>query len=784
MSYISRKNIPENTIEARSYQTAIADNSLSENTLVVLPTGMGKTAIALLVAANRIDVGKVLMLAPTKPLVEQHYRYFTKNLLLNEGDVVMFTGATPSAKRVAAWNSARFCIATPEVIKNDLIACRYDLKDVSLLIVDECHRTVGNYAYVFIGHRYNETAASPLVLGMTASPGSDKEHVAEICEHLSITSVESRVETDADVRPYVHERELEYMMLELPEDLWLAVSVLGSLLDDRLAKLAELNYHVPKREGLSMKALNALRASIQTRMQTKDKTAYTAMSIHAELMKLKHGVMLAESQGSTALRAYLLRLQTEGLGGGSKASQRIVSDTRFQRLISLSDTWTTEIHPKANAVVRIVQEQMVSAPDSKIIVFVTYRDSVQMLVDYLNAAGISAKRFVGQASRDSEKGLSQKQQIEAIRQFREGEYAVLVATSVGEEGLDIPATDLVVFYESVPSEVRSIQRKGRTGRNSSGKIIVLITKGTTDETYRWVSSTKEKQMLKGVSSMRDGKVPVMPATVIQSVLPTSANGEAASLSDSHVHTKQISVPAAGDATYAPTGQQTLADIVINSIDDDDRVTITVDNREMHARVPEHLSNLGARVQLEHLPVGDYATGRVLIERKTVQDFVDTLVDRDLFGQIKALAESSIRPILIIEGGTLQDLYDARNIHPNAIRNTLASIAADYDVSILFTKDAMETAAMIYAFARREDNDSHTERSRHTAKSSRHTNEALLYIMTAFPDVGPKAGRELLREFGTLRNVLMATKDELMAVKGVGEKTAAGILSMALKTWEE
>lgn len=759
MSYVSRKNIPENTIEARSYQTAIADSALSANTLVVLPTGMGKTAVALLVAADRIDTGKVLMLAPTKPLVEQHLRYFSKNLLLEEGEVVMFTGSTPSPKRVAAWNAARFVIATPEVIKNDLIAGRYGLEEVSLLIVDECHRTVGNYAYVFIGHRYNETAAHPLVLGMTASPGSDREHVAEICEHLSITSVESRVETDADVRPYVHERDLEYMMLELPEDLWLAVSVLNGMLDDRLTKLAELNYRVPKREALSMKALNALRAQIQMRMQEKDKTAYTAVSVHAELMKLKHGVMLAESQGSTALRAYLLRLQTEGQGGGSKASQRICADARFQRLLALSDSWTREIHPKADAVVRIIREQMTEFPDSKVIVFVTYRDSVQMLVDYLNEAGISARRFVGQASRDSEKGLSQKQQIEAIRQFREGEYAVLVATSVGEEGLDIPATDLVVFYESVPSEVRSIQRKGRTGRNTSGKVIVLITKGTADETFRWVSNAKEKQMLKGVSAMRSGKVPA----------------------------RQFTVPAAGDASYGVSGQQTLADLVLakpEEEDDEEHPAVIIDNREMQAKVPEYLSNLGAKISLEHLPAGDYAAGRVLIERKTIQDFVDTLVDRDLFGQVKALAESAIRPVMIVEGGSIADLYDLRNIHPNAIRNTLASIAADYDVSLLFTKDAQETAEMIYAFARREAGSERSERSRHSAKTARQTNDALLYILTAFPDVGPKAARELLREFGTLRRICSASKEELMGVKGIGEKTASAILAMAVKTWEE
>ncbi|MDO5846343.1 MAG: DEAD/DEAH box helicase, partial [Methanocorpusculum sp.] len=363
MNYISRKNIPENTIEERSYQTSIADHALSGNTLVVLPTGMGKTAVALLVAANRIESGKILMLAPTKPLVEQHFRYFSQNLIVEEGDVVMFTGSTPSAKRVAAWKSARFCIATPEVIKNDLIADRYNLTDVSLLIVDECHRTVGNYAYVFIAGRYNETAASPLLLGMTASPGSDREQVAEICEHMGIAIVESRVETDPDVRPYVHERDLEYITLELPEDLWLAVSILNGMLDERLAKLAELNYPVPKREALSMKALNALMAMIQTRMQERDKTAYLAISIHAELMKLKHGIVLAESQGSTALKAYLLRLQGEGASGsGSKASKRICADQRFQRLLTLASGWTAEIHPKAAAVVHVIQEQLVTAP--------------------------------------------------------------------------------------------------------------------------------------------------------------------------------------------------------------------------------------------------------------------------------------------------------------------------------------------------------------------------------------------------------------------------------------
>ncbi|MCK9314110.1 MAG: DEAD/DEAH box helicase, partial [Methanocorpusculum sp.] len=598
MSFLSRRNIPENTLEDRTYQTSIAKHALQGNTLLVLPTGMGKTAVALLVAAERIGAGKILMLAPTKPLVEQHLRYFSKNLLINAEDIVMFTGTTPSAKRIKMWEKAKFCVSTPEVIKNDIIAGRYDLADVALLIVDECHRTVGNYAYVFIGERYNATAKNPLLLGMTASPGSDAEQVAEICRNLSITIVESRVESDPDVRPYVHERETEYIMVDLPEDLWLAVSVLNTMIEDRLKSLAALNYRVPKREALSMKAINALMVQIQARMQEKDKTAYQAISIHAELMKLRHGVTLAESQGTTALKSYLFRLEEEGAGGsGSKASQRIYADDRFKRLLSLCQNWTRELHPKADEIVRVIREQLIEAPDSRIIVFATYRDGVSMIVGHLEEAGISAKRFVGQASHDSDKGLSQKEQIAAIREFREGGYSVLVATSVGEEGLDIPSTDLVIFYEAVPSEIRSIQRKGRTGRNASGKIIVLVTKGTTDETYRWVSTSREKQMQKGVKAMRSG------------IVPSQAN----------------SIPPAGDSVYAPApeGQLTLADAVIQVVteENEDRPAVTVDNRETQSRVAEYLSNLGVKITLAQLPVGDYAVGdRVLIERKTTRDF--------------------------------------------------------------------------------------------------------------------------------------------------------------------
>ncbi|MDG6250580.1 DEAD/DEAH box helicase [Methanocalculus sp.] len=509
METIQHPFIRPDTVEKRQYQLAVAMRALEENTLVVLPTGLGKTVIALLVAASRLlnEGGRILILAPTKPLVDQHLRFFENTLNLpdpQDSDCVSFTGDTPPPKRTRLWEGCRVCCATPQVIQNDVEQGRYTLSEVSLLIVDECHRAVGNYAYTHLAEQYLEQAEKPLILGMTASPGSDQARVGEVCTHLGITHVETRDETDPDVIPYIHERTLEVIPVELPLPLKRIVQLTDAMIDSRLGTLASLQYSLPKREGLSMKTLSHLHATIQERIAAGDARAYSAASLYGEIMKLRHAVILAESQGSRALSLYLEKLNTEGHSKkGSKASQRMVADHRFTEITRIITGITGEIHPKAGITAAIIRNQLIDDPDSKIIVFASYRDSVSMLVDYLTEEGITACRFVGQASKQKEKGLSQKKQIEAIQRFRGGEYHVLVATSVGEEGLDIPSTDLVIFYEAVPSEIRSIQRKGRTGRSAAGRIIVLVTKGTSDETFRWVSTRREKAMATGVRRLQE-----------------------------------------------------------------------------------------------------------------------------------------------------------------------------------------------------------------------------------------------------------------------------------------
>ena len=739
MTCISHPLIKPDTIESREYQLSIAMRALDANTMVILPTGLGKTAVALLVAASRLynEEGRVVMLAPTKPLVEQHLRFFERYLLLKShqgselSPFVMFTGEAPPGERTEDWNRATVILATPQVVKNDLIAGRYTLKDVTLLIVDECHRAVGNYAYVFLAQRYLATADKPRILAMTASPGGVQEKVQDVCTNLGIAHIENRTENDPDVRPYVFERDLEYISIDLPPDLKAAITVINALIEERLALLASIHFTVPKREKLTMKALNEINAQIQQRIANRDPVAYSAASVYAACMKLKHAITLAESQGSEVLKGYLAKLVAEGTGlGGSKASQGLVKDQSFRELFERSLAWTQELHPKPEITRGLVRQQLEAHPDSRIIIFATYRDTVQLLVDYLVKNDIACERFVGQATKDSEKGLSQKKQIAALTRFREGEFKVLIATSVGEEGLDVPSTDMVIFYEAVPSEIRSIQRKGRTGRSRAGRVVVLVTKGTSDEVFRHVSQAKETMMHKSMKVMGS----------MNSPLQKSVQVEQASIDEFTVQGPRISI----------------------------------DDRETSSKVVEVLSGLGAAIRLERLAHGDYAIGdRVLIERKTVRDFVDTLINRDLLGQIKAMAETVQRPVLIIEGG---DLYTQRDVHPNAIKGVLAALTIDMGVSLLFTRDEQDTAQMLFVLAKRE-NSERGERKVHPHKSHRSVREEQEYIISAFPEIGMKNARLLLSHFGSVQAIANAELLELTAIKGIGEKTAQKIYDL-------
>ena len=749
MEYISHPCIKPESLERRQYQFSISMDALEEHSLVVIPTGLGKTAIALIVAASRYYTigGKILIVAPTKPLVEQHIRYF-KNLFrmhdskTPEDDFLIFTGKTKASLRGEAWEKASIIFSTPQIIKNDLIAGRYSLAEVSLFVIDEAHRTVGNYAYVFLAEQYLKTASDARILAMTASPGGDIEKIGDIIQNLGVTKILTRTEDDPDVKPYIHEKEIEYLSLTLPETLKTADRLLDALVKDRLRQLRDMGYAVPPQGNLSMRMLNEISSHIQQSIARHDADGFIAASIHAELMKLRHAILLCESQGSFVLSHYLQKLLSEANSpGGSKASRRIAEDPRFMQLLEMTIEWKEEMHPKFHILPEIIHAQLEQNPESKIIVFASYRDTVAGIVATLVREEISAERFVGQAGKDKDVGLSQKKQIEVLNRFLHREFAVLVATSVGEEGLDIPATDMVIFFEPVSSEIRSIQRKGRTGRHATGTIIVLVTKGTSDETAKHTSQRREKTMSRHIQ----GGIQSTPA-----------------------QTSLFTVPP--DPTEV---RETLERIKSGPC-------IIIDDRETHSQVVEHLARMQSHMNLERLEVGDYLIGRLLIERKTAIDFVNSLIDRNLMTQLTRLSEQAYKPLLIIEG---EGLYTVRDVHPNAIRGALAAITVDMGISILYTDNAEDTAEMLHVLARRED--AEPSHSYHIVpkRAYRSIKEAQETIIASFPDIGPVNAKKLLEELGSVRGVATASIDEMTAIKGIGTKKAEKVFEVATRHYE-
>ncbi len=488
------------TLRALPFQIDLARIGLTEDLLVVLPTGLGKTVIAALLAAEvlRRDVGKVLFLAPTRPLVQQHAESFARWLLPLR--LARFTGTVRRPVREGAWDSADCVFATPEIVQNDLASGRYDLTDVALAVFDEAHHAVGKYVYVPIAARYlAERPKGGRVLALTASPGGRDERIEEVVAALGVRRIEARSRDDEGVREYVQPVTVDYV--------WVDLSPTAAHIRDRLDEAAHATARKLQKMGylrkkpiasLSVKDLIALRAEIFARPGPMVRR-FGPLFHQLVLLHLHHAEERLETQGVAPFVQYLDRLAAK-----PKPSRGDLSVLKLPEVVAaraaaeafLRDTREPS-HPKLDALVDLVRTTLAAAPGrrARILVFAQYRDTIQTIQATLEQEGWTVGRFVGQSTRDSgDRGMNQKDQARILSGFRDGRFPILVASSVAEEGLDVPDVDLVVFFESVPSEIRAIQRRGRTGRSSLGRVVVLLTRATRDVGYQAAEVRREKAM--------------------------------------------------------------------------------------------------------------------------------------------------------------------------------------------------------------------------------------------------------------------------------------------------
>ncbi len=498
-------------IEPREYQQKIFETCKQKNCLVVLPTGIGKTLIALMLTIDRMcefPGKKVIFLAPTKPLAEQHLIYFKKHLPELFAEIQLFTGQINAEKRKKIWQTADIILSTPQCVANDLRNKLYNLQDVCLLIEDEAHRCIKNYDYNYIAKEYFEQAQNPRILGLTASPGSETSKIKEICKNLNIEDVELRTRTSDDVKNYIQELEFEKIHVDFPSEFEEIKHVLLKIFNRYVEELQsrKVLFGNPSKIGL-INLQKKISSSLS--MGNKNFNYMLGASACAQAIKIQHALELLETQTLQSFNAYLNKLLSEASKKKSKGVVKLVAKPEFNFIYSQSNELLAKNieHPKIEKLIEIVKKEKLNNSNIKIIVFTQFRDTAAIIAKNLNQIPeIKSKIFVGQAKKGSGKeatGLSQKEQKQIIIEFSEGKMNVLVATSIADEGLDIPEVNTVIFYEPIPSAIRSIQRTGRTARLMKGKLIMLITKKTRDESFYYASRAREKKMHSSISQIKD-----------------------------------------------------------------------------------------------------------------------------------------------------------------------------------------------------------------------------------------------------------------------------------------
>ncbi len=508
-SYARHEWLKPNSVEDRLYQRRVMETVRQKNTLVVLPTALGKTVIALLLAIERAGYGKVFFLAPTRPLVQQHHKTFEEKTFFADKDLVLVTGRCPPEKRAFLYRAARIVFATPQCVRNDLRNKRLTLEDVSLFIFDEAHRARGNYAYVSIANYYCKQCPKHLVLGLTASPGGYEEKIAEVCRNLRIEAIEHRTDEDEDVEPYIHPIEVEWRRVKLPEAYLQVRDKLKEMVIERIQALQSNGVLSGRRPAfVSRRDLVELNRELQRRIRSGEKGYLYQLKVGTTAaLSIMHMIVLMETQGPKTLEAFIEKSLKRMAFEGSRGHRSIMKDPLFIQARRMLEQCLKIENPKMTQLTKLLTERLEAKPNSRLIVFAQYRDTVHSILKELkNRSSVRVERFVGQGERKGDPGMTQEQQGEALEKLRSGEANILVATSIAEEGLDIPEVDHVVFYEPVPSEIRYIQRRGRTGRKVAGKVTILIAENTLDEAFYW-SSIKRAEKMKRIITNLNRKLP-------------------------------------------------------------------------------------------------------------------------------------------------------------------------------------------------------------------------------------------------------------------------------------
>jgi ERCC4-like helicases len=410
--------VREGAVEARTYQLEIATRALEANTLVVLPTALGKTVIAELVAAevlNRYPGCRVMVLAPTKPLVLQHRESFLKHLRLERGEVAVVTGEVRGREGIWLDRRVRVVFGTPQAVWNDLSNGAVPLEEFALLVFDECHRSKARYAYTRIASEYVRRCPWPLVLALTASPGSTKESVTEVVRNLWIERIEWRTEEDEDVRPHIPGVRTTWIKVRLPEEYERVRDVIRRAIEKRVEALRSAGL-----VGSEVEVNRKVLLSVMERLKSEAGAGARGprmrfLQVISQVLSFYHALELIESQHVTTLLSYLRSLRESEL----RSHASIVRSEDYAELLKAAEECKVD-HPKVTALVNEVRAHLAERPEDRVLVFANIRVTAEVLVERIRAEGIQATLFVGKAEGKGGPRMTQEEQMRVLREFREG----------------------------------------------------------------------------------------------------------------------------------------------------------------------------------------------------------------------------------------------------------------------------------------------------------------------------------------------------------------------------
>jgi ATP-dependent DNA helicase MPH1 len=500
---------PTNLGTIREYQFNIVSRSLFHNTLVALPTGLGKTFIAATVMLNyyRWTDAQIIFMAPTKPLIAQQMEACYGIAGIRRDDTVLMTGETTPGLRAEEWLEKRVFFMTPQTVINDLKTGICDPKKIVLLVVDEAHKATGGYAYTEVVAFMRRFNPSFRVLALTATPGSSVEAVQSIIDNLGIARVEVRTEQSLDIRQYTHEKHTEKEVFDWSDEQNLIMDHISKALQPVLDKLNSQNAYWSK-DPMLLTAFGLTQARKKWMMSEAGRKAPQGLkgmvnTIFTVLSQIAHSISLLKFHGITPFYSSALEFQKNVESGQTKSkyATQITQHEDWVKAMGYMRRWSNSPdfigHPKLEYLREVVLNHFLDAGEggrqdagvptrpTRIMVFSGFRDSTQDICRVLkrNEPMIRPHEFVGQASSKSSEGMNQKKQNQVIQDFKAGKFNTLVATSIGEEGLDIGDVDLIVCYDASASPVRMLQRIGRTGRKRIGRVVLLLMRGKEDNDY-------------------------------------------------------------------------------------------------------------------------------------------------------------------------------------------------------------------------------------------------------------------------------------------------------------